>query len=55
MLKTKLFTGSIILLLLWALCVFGLKVGGVVHSMLIVSIIGIAVHIYFFNNFQLKH
>jgi hypothetical protein len=55
MLKTKLLSGSVILLLLWALCVFGLNVGGVVHSMLILSIIGIAVHVYFFNHFQLKH
>lgn len=59
MIKNKLLRSSILLFFFWALCFFGLNVGGVVHFMLLFSIVAFITYIYInkFNNrnIALKH
>lgn len=54
MIRSKLLTGSILLFLCWFLCYVGLNVGGVIHVLLLFSIISMAAHI-FSRNIALKH
>lgn len=55
MIKHKLLTGSILLLFCWILFFFILKVGGVVHFMLVLSVVAFLAQNYYNDNIALKH
>ncbi len=54
MIRSKLLTGSIILFFCWLSCYVLLNVGGVVHFLLLFSVVSMASHI-FTKDIALKH
>lgn len=53
--KNKLLSSAVLLFVCWAVCFFGIKVGGEVHIMLFFSLIAFLTHYFHHRNMALKH